>query len=128
MFTEQITVPVPDNREKLNIYIQAELLHPSGNKESSTGHHHCTIDNDLANVNFEPEVLEFKYDAEELAFVRLLVRRPVGLGKDEKLAVFCARVDRLYSGWRVVRLMDMKGKNSGASLLMRIKLLDESRN
>jgi hypothetical protein len=36
-----------------------------------------------------------------------------------RLAVFCARVDHLQPGWRVVHLMDMKGKDSGATLLVR---------
>jgi phosphatidylinositol phospholipase C delta len=41
--------------------------------------------------------------------------------EDEDLAVFCARVDHLEQGWRLVRLLDMKGKYVGASVLVRFK-------
>jgi phosphatidylinositol phospholipase C delta len=43
-------------------------------------------------------------------------------GKDDKLAVFCTRLERLQQGLRLVRLLDMSGKNSGACLLMRITI------
>ena len=43
-------------------------------------------------------------------------------GRDEELAVFCARVSHIQQGWRLVRLLDMKGRDSGAILLIRIAL------
>jgi phosphatidylinositol phospholipase C delta len=67
------------------------------------------------------ETISFTFDTEELVFLRLLVVRDVSILKDEKLAVFCACVDRLYEGWRIVHLMDMKGKDCGASLLVRFE-------
>jgi phosphatidylinositol phospholipase C delta len=52
---------------------------------------------------------------------RLLVVKDE-FGKDDRLAVFCARVDHLQQGWRLVRLLDMKGKDSGAVLLVRFTI------
>lgn len=43
-------------------------------------------------------------------------------GKDDKLAFFCARLEHLQQGWRLVRLLDMKGKNSGATMLVRFTM------
>ena len=43
-------------------------------------------------------------------------------GKDDKLAVFCARVDHIQQGWRLVKLLDRKGKDSGATLLVRFAI------
>ena len=39
----------------------------------------------------------------------------------EDLAVFCARIDHLQSDWRLVRLLDMKGKHIGATVLARLR-------
>lgn len=39
-------------------------------------------------------------------------------GKDDKLAVFCAKLDHIQQGWRLVRLLDMHGKGCGATLLV----------
>lgn len=43
-------------------------------------------------------------------------------GKDDKMVVFCARMDHLQEGWRLVRMLNMKGKNSGATLLVNFHL------
>jgi len=51
----------------------------------------------------------------------LMVIKHHALLEDEDLAVFCARVDHLEQGWRLVRLLDMKGKYVGASVLVRFK-------
>jgi len=46
-------------------------------------------------------------------------------GKDDKILMFCSRLDRLEIGsWRLVRMMDMHGKNTGATLLVRFFLTD----
>jgi hypothetical protein len=41
--------------------------------------------------------------------------------------MFCARVDHLQPGWRVAHLMDMKGKDSGATLLVRFGMMVQPR-
>jgi phosphatidylinositol phospholipase C, delta len=44
------------------------------------------------------------------------------IGKNERLALFCGRLDHLQQGLRLVRLLDMKGKDSGATLLVRFSI------
>ncbi|KDQ58129.1 hypothetical protein JAAARDRAFT_34942 [Jaapia argillacea MUCL 33604] len=61
---------------------------------------------------------EWVYDADEIAFLRMFVVQSE-FTRDARLAVFCARVDYLQQGWRLVRLLDLKGKENGASLLVR---------
>ena len=40
--------------------------------------------------------------------------------KDDHIVVFCARLNHLVKGqWVLVRMMDMKGRNSGATVLVR---------
>ena len=40
-------------------------------------------------------------------------------GPDDKLAFFCARVDHLQQGWKLVHMLDSHGQDSGALLLAR---------
>ena len=40
-------------------------------------------------------------------------------GPDDKLAIFCARVAYLQQGWRLIRMLNSQGKDSGAVLLAR---------
>jgi phosphatidylinositol phospholipase C, delta len=119
-------VPIPENRKDLKVYVKAELFHSSSDKDYSTPKVDCVISDDhVADATFadgtDSNKFDFTFETEELVFVRLLVGRPVDILKDEKFAVFCARVDRLNTGWRLVRLMDMKGKDSGATLLVRFQ-------
>lgn len=39
-------------------------------------------------------------------------------GKDERLGTFCARVEYLRPGWKILRLLDRKGKHNGGLLLV----------
>jgi phosphatidylinositol phospholipase C delta len=117
--TNEETVSLPQGQKDLQVYVATEIFHSAGDQDKSTQKVACTIsDEGLADAMLS-EKLSFTFATEELVFVRLAVRRPMGLLKDEELAVFTARVDRLKSGWRVARLMDMKGKDSGATVLVR---------
>ena len=44
------------------------------------------------------------------------------LGPDDKLAFFCARVDHLQQGWKLVHMLDSHGQDSGAVLLARFSI------
>ena len=54
---------------------------------------------------------------------RLKVVRRHAVRHDEDVATFCARLDRLTSGWCLVRLLDMQSKYVGATLLCEFTLL-----
>ena len=43
---------------------------------------------------------------------------------DEMIVVFCARLNHIQRGWSLIRMMDMRGKNSGATLLARFDIKD----
>ena len=45
-------------------------------------------------------------------------------GRDDKLVVFCARLEYIQSGWRLVRMMNLAGKFSGATMLVRFEISD----
>ena len=50
---------------------------------------------------------------------RIFIAKDVELREDTQLAVFCDRLDYLQEGWHFVRLLDMKGKETSATLLVR---------
>ena len=41
-------------------------------------------------------------------------------GRDDELVVFCARLSHIQPAWRLVRLLNMKGNDSGATLLINL--------
>jgi phosphatidylinositol phospholipase C delta len=46
--------------------------------------------------------------------------------KDDRIVVFCARLSHLQQGWNLIRMMDMRGKDSGATLLVQFQIEDVS--
>ncbi|KAJ3509982.1 hypothetical protein NLJ89_g4930 [Agrocybe chaxingu] len=65
---------------------------------------------------------EYEYEADEKAFLRFLIYEDE-FGRDDRIVVFCARLDHLVLGeWVLVRMLDMKGKSSGATVLARFNL------
>ncbi len=132
-------VPAPNGRagKKFSSYIRAQLFHSDGdvNWRSKTieTEHSLETGADI----FWQERFEWEYEPDELAFLRhvssifafefyltvLGVRLVIfenELGIDDQIVFFCARLETLLQGqWALVRMLDMKGKNSGASVLVR---------
>ncbi|KAH6901466.1 phospholipase C [Coprinopsis sp. MPI-PUGE-AT-0042] len=70
------------------------------------------------------ENLEWEYESDELAFLRLLVYEDEW-GKDDRVASFCTPIDRLVTGkWLAVRMLNPKGKDVGATVVVKFKLED----
>lgn len=102
-------------------YVRAKLFHSSQDQEwKSKTVKTRDIPGQGADIMWNEE-LDWVFDNDELAFVRLLVMGSE-FGKDDKMVVFCARVDHLVEGWRLVRMFDMKGKNSGATMLVNFSI------
>jgi len=113
------SLPAPNGQSHFSAYIRAELLHSEGEESWHT--------KTLKVKDISPETgadilwkdqFSWTFDSDELAFIRLLVKE-AEWGKDEVLGIFCARVDYLQQGWRLVRLLNCRGKNTGATLLIR---------
>ncbi|KAF7314301.1 Phosphoinositide phospholipase C [Mycena kentingensis (nom. inval.)] len=114
------SLPPPNGRssKSFSTYLKAKLLHSEQDLRWKSKvvktHHFPGYGADLM-IN---EKIEWEYSKDELAFVRFTVMEHE-LGRDDKIVNFVARVDYLQPGWRLVRLLDMKGKDSGATLLAR---------
>lgn len=73
--------------------------------------------------DFKGEMLEFKAIpgvVEELSFVRFIVRDDEKFRRDDIAAWACVRLDRMRLGYRFVRLMDAKGKESEGVVLIKV--------
>ncbi|KAI0064963.1 PLC-like phosphodiesterase [Artomyces pyxidatus] len=104
----------------VSVYIQAQLFHFTSTDEWRSKTVQCKDLKALegkADLTWE-ESFEFTYDDDELAFLRLNVVEDVAFGRDVKMAVFVARIQQLEEGFRFVRLLDTKGKDTGATLLV----------
>ncbi|KAL5480323.1 hypothetical protein ACEPAI_1593 [Sanghuangporus weigelae] len=108
----------PEKKDKFKAHIRVSLYHEAGVKEWKSNP-----------VKFKPsspdsgggsdamfnESCTWAFDADELAFVRILVTDE----DDDDLAVFCARITHIQQGFRFIRLLNMKGKDAHATLLNR---------
>ncbi|KAF9220609.1 PLC-like phosphodiesterase [Gyrodon lividus] len=112
------SLPRPANHPNFSGYCRAELFHGAGKQEWHSDHVECEKEPEgVTNIMWD-QTFKWEFDEDELAFIRLeVVRRHELLGRDEILAVFCARLNQLQMGLSLVRLLDLKGKHSGATLL-----------
>ncbi|KAJ6554266.1 PLC-like phosphodiesterase [Mycena capillaripes] len=113
-------LPPPNGRadKTYSAYVRAELLHSEQDRTWSTK---VVKTRDVPGAGADVlwnERFEWEFAADDLAFLRLTVMESE-FGRDDKMVVFCARVEHLQQGWRLVRMFDMNGKNSGATLLVR---------
>lgn len=112
------SLPPPKKRadKTFSIYVHAQLLHSDKDIEwRSTSVKTRDLSGSGADAIWDG-AFEWEFAEDELAFLRLVVMEN-DFGRDATLAVFCARVIHLQHGWHLVRMLDMNGKNSGATLL-----------
>jgi phosphatidylinositol phospholipase C delta len=132
-------VPPPKGSKNFAAYIKAELLHSSQDQHWKSKTVKCKDVLDTGADIMWNESFEWEFEYDELTFVRcalftlkdgrvnnfsttrLLVKESE-FGEDEHLAVFCARLSYLQEGWRLIRLLDMRGKNTGATALVRFRI------
>ncbi|KAJ7164740.1 PLC-like phosphodiesterase [Mycena crocata] len=117
------TLPPPNGRaeKSYSAYVNAELFH---NKQDQKWRTETVQTRDVSGAGADimwNDCFEWEYEADDLAFLRLTVMESE-FGRDDKIVVFCARVDHLQQGWRFVRMLDMTGKDSGATLLVRFSI------
>lgn len=55
---------------------------------------------------------------------RFNVWEDIAYSPDIKHLVFVAKTDRIQTGWKFVRMLTPKGKDSGATLLVKFELMD----
>ncbi|TFK51269.1 PLC-like phosphodiesterase [Heliocybe sulcata] len=117
------SLPVKEGTKKLDAYVRAELLTSDDELKWRSTTVKCSAipEGSQVDLMFTDATVEWEYAANDLVFLRVLLLEDE-FGKDDELAVFCARVDHLQQGWRLIRLLSMKGKDTGATLLARFSI------
>jgi len=107
----------PGSWNELGVYTKVQLLHTDGDQEWCTRVVSAAKGDNRANPMWN-ETFEWVVAQDELAFLRITVEEShVSLMKHASLAVFTARIGHLKDGFHLIRLLDRKGRDSGATLL-----------
>lgn len=70
------------------------------------------------------ETLEWEFDDNELVFVRMLIKSDESFSSNPILCVAAVRLMYVVPGWTFVRMLDLKGRETKCSLLVRFDLED----
>ena len=132
-------MPPPNGRgdQQFGVYVRAELLHAQDDLVWSSEVITADVKVEVgADVEWSDASFKWEYDADELAFLRsvaslflkgILLTMPsffrllICHGNDT-LAVFCARVEYLQQGWRLVYMLGMDGKELGTTMLVKFTI------
>ncbi|KAI1854011.1 hypothetical protein JX265_003666 [Neoarthrinium moseri] len=130
-------IPLPAGRpeDEVRPYVTCTLVHPdhtgddSPHKRKTAAYRQHKLTGFLhggAGGNPPPtdplwdEALEWEYDDNELAFVRLLVKSDDSFARNPLLAVAAVRLAYVVPAqWRFVRMLDLRGKETTCVLLVR---------
>jgi phosphatidylinositol phospholipase C delta len=130
-------VPVPGNRsaDEVKLYLSCLLDHPGGApggaaKRKTAGYKQHKLGFLHKGENPPPtdplwdEVLEWEYDEDELVFLRMLVKSDDSFSRNPKFAVATVRILYAAPGWNFIRMLDLKGRETRCSLLVKIEVED----
>ncbi|KIS70708.1 uncharacterized protein UMAG_10263 [Mycosarcoma maydis] len=68
------------------------------------------------------EQLEWEFEHDELAFVRILIKSDDKFARNPLFAVAAVRLVYAAQGWRFIRLLDLKGRETHSTLLVKFEL------
>ncbi|KAI0889385.1 PLC-like phosphodiesterase [Annulohypoxylon maeteangense] len=70
------------------------------------------------------EVLEWEYDDNELVFLRILIKSDISFAENPVFAVAAVRLLYAVPGWSFIRMLDLKGRETQCSLLVKFSVHD----
>ncbi|RKU45110.1 hypothetical protein DL546_002693 [Coniochaeta pulveracea] len=128
-------VPIPADRpaDEVRPYVSCLLVHPGGEaagagkrktkayKQHKLGFLHKG-ENPPSTEPLWDEVLEWEYDDDELVFLRMLIKSDDSFSRNPTLAVAAVRVLYAATGWRFIRMLDLKGRETKCSLLVKVEV------
>ncbi|KAG6000433.1 hypothetical protein E4U21_005475 [Claviceps maximensis] len=130
-------VPVDEDREpdSLKPYLTCNLYSPGDvegelhkRKTSVYRHHKLGIlhrgDNPPVTEPVWDETLEWTYDDNELVFLRMLIKSDDSWAKNPMIAVSALRLCYVVPGWSFIQMLDMKGRETKCSILVKIEIDD----
>ncbi|KAI1209452.1 PLC-like phosphodiesterase [Annulohypoxylon truncatum] len=70
------------------------------------------------------EILEWEYEDNELVFLRILIKNDVSFAENPVFAVAAVRLLYAVPGWSFIRMLDLKGRETTCSLLVKFSVHD----
>ncbi|KAF2011276.1 PLC-like phosphodiesterase [Aaosphaeria arxii CBS 175.79] len=129
-------IQLPADREDDPVpYVTCTLVHPSDledkppkRKTSPYKPHKLTgflhRENPPAIDPLFEEVLEWDYEDNELAFLRLLIKSDDSFARNPVLVVAAVRLMYAAPGWNFIRMLDLKGHETKCTLLVKFEFQD----
>ncbi|RFU76616.1 1-phosphatidylinositol-4,5-bisphosphate phosphodiesterase gamma 2 [Trichoderma arundinaceum] len=130
-------VPLHEDRERDSIkpYLTCTLYspldadkEPPKRKTSPYKHHKLGFlhrgENPHATDPVWDETLEWEYEDNELVFLRMLIKSDDSFARNPKFAAVAVRLSYTSPGWSFIRMMDLKGKETDCTLLVKFEFED----
>ncbi|KAF5526190.1 1-phosphatidylinositol 4,5-bisphosphate phosphodiesterase 1 [Colletotrichum aenigma] len=132
-------VPVPSKRdddEPIKPYLTCTLVHPHDlsmepPKRKTAGYRQHKLTGFLHKGENPPpteplwdETLEWEYQDNEMVFLRMLIKSDDSFSKNPMLAVGAVRLAYTVPGWVFIRMLDLKGRETTCSILVRFEIVD----
>jgi phosphatidylinositol phospholipase C delta len=128
-------LPKDRDPEKLKPYLTCTLVHPNDlnnmppkrktdiyKTHKLTGFMHK--DNSPLTYPFWQEVLEWEYEDNELAFLRMLIKSDDSWAVNPIFCVAAVRLMYTVPGWSFIRMLDLSGHETTCTILVRFEFLD----
>ncbi|KAH8680036.1 putative 1-phosphatidylinositol-4,5-bisphosphate phosphodiesterase 1 [Tricladium varicosporioides] len=130
-----IPVPADTDPEDIKPYVTCMLVHPNDlekappkRKTAPYKHHKLGFLHKGENPpSIDPiwnEVLEWDYEENEMVFLRILIKSDDSFAANPVFAVTAVRISYAVSEWRFVRMLDLKGRETKCSLLVKFEVQD----
>ncbi|KAF4921847.1 1-phosphatidylinositol 4,5-bisphosphate phosphodiesterase 1 [Colletotrichum viniferum] len=132
-------VPIPSKRdddEPIKPYLTCTLVHPHDMsmeppKRKTAGYRQHKLTGFLHKGENPPpteplwdETLEWEYQDNEMVFLRMLIKSDDSFSKNPMLAVGAVRLAYTVPGWVFIRMLDLKGRETTCSILVRFEIVD----
>ncbi|TDZ68032.1 1-phosphatidylinositol 4,5-bisphosphate phosphodiesterase 1 [Colletotrichum trifolii] len=132
-------VPIPSGRdddEPIKPYLTCTLVHPDDldinpPKRKTAGYRQHKLTGFLHKGENPPpteplwnEKLEWEYEDNEMVFLRMLIKSDDSFARNPMLAVGAVRLLYTTPGWVFIRMLDLKGRETRCSILVRFEITD----
>ncbi|KAH0423956.1 phosphatidylinositol-specific phospholipase C [Colletotrichum camelliae] len=132
-------VPIPSKRdddEPIKPYLTCTLVHPHDlsmepPKRKTAGYRQHKLTGFLHKGENPPpteplwdETLEWEYQDNEMVFLRMLIKSDDSFARNPMLAVGAVRLAYTVPGWVFIRMLDLKGRETTCSILVRFEVID----
>lgn len=119
-------------------YVTATLIHPdNGHLDNDNNYKRRTVAYRQHKLGFlhrgenpprtDPiwdDTLEWEYEDSELVFLRILIKSDDSFSVNPILALTAMRIMYAAPGWNFIRMLDLKGRETKCSLLVKFEVLD----